>query len=168
MLPLDDPRWKTLAGGYRTVYDASVVLLAFERGEDVWDELWNELHHQSDVGEASYAAVPQLVRIGASLRKRDFNLWSLISTIEIERHRKTNPALPDWLKESYASAWRSALRLAIGDLEDATDPDTIQALLGVIAIAKGNLKLGAHISALDSSELDEFLEKSNAWSELYA
>jgi hypothetical protein len=24
-----------------------------------WDELWNELHHQRDVGEASYAAVPR-------------------------------------------------------------------------------------------------------------
>jgi len=28
-----------------------------------WEELWEELHHQSNVGVASYAAVPELVRI---------------------------------------------------------------------------------------------------------
>ena len=168
VLSLDDPKWKTLAGGYRTACDASVLLRDLERGGDVWDGLWNELHHQGDVGEASYAAVPHLVRIGASLKVRDFNLWTLISTIEVERHRTSNPPLPDWLSESYAAAWVAARRLAVRDIDEATDRDTIQALLGTIAIAKGNLKLGALISNLDSSELDEILEKCNAWSELYA
>jgi hypothetical protein len=31
--------------------------------EPAWDELWEELHHQGDVGEASYASVAHLVRI---------------------------------------------------------------------------------------------------------
>jgi hypothetical protein len=168
VLPLDDPKWKHLAGGYRTAYDASALLGRFERGDNVWDEVWNELHHQGDVGEASYAAVPHLVRIASLAQSRDFNLWSFISTIEIERHRKSNPPLPEWLSESYAVAWANAFRLAVRDLADATDADTIQALLGAIAIAKGNLKLGALIAHLDSSELNEILEEYYAWSELYA
>jgi len=168
VLSLDDPKWKTLTGGYRTAYDASAALRELERGGDVWDESWNELHHQGDVGEASYAAVPHLVRIGADLKVRDFNLWALISTIEVERHRTSNPPLADWLSAGYTKAWVAACRLAVRDIGEATDPDTIQALLGTIAIAKGNLKLGALISNLDSSELDEILEKYNAWSELYA
>jgi hypothetical protein len=168
VLPLDDPKWKLLAGGYRTAYDASAALSRFERGANVWGELWNELHHQGDVGEASYAAVPHLVRIAALAKSRDFNMWSLISTIEIERHRKSNPPLPEWLRESYALAWANALRLAARDVADATDTDTVQALLGVIAIAKGSLKLGALISHLDASELNEIVEEYYAWSELYA
>ena len=62
----DDPRWRTLAGGYRTPYAPTPALARFESGTrlaETWDELWNELHHQGDVGEASYAAVPALVEI---------------------------------------------------------------------------------------------------------
>lgn len=44
MLSLDDPRWKHLQGGDRVPYDASVALARLARGEDVWDELWQELH----------------------------------------------------------------------------------------------------------------------------
>ena len=168
MLSLDDPKWKGLAGGYRRPYDASAPLRRLEGGEDVWNELWDQLHHQGDVGEASYAVVPHLVRIGALAESRDYNLWLLIATIEIERHRKSNPPLPDWLNESYSLAWENALRLAITDIVRATDAEIVRALLGAIAIGKGNLKLGALISHLDSSELDEILETYSAWSNLYA
>lgn len=91
MLNLDDPKWKELNGGYRTPYDASIALRELEAGEDAWDELWQELHHQGDVGEASYAAVPHLVRIAGAASEIDRNLFSLVATIEIERHRGGNP-----------------------------------------------------------------------------
>jgi len=60
MLSFDDPRWRQLRGGYGSPYDPRKALLSLERGTDVlaaWSELWEELHHQGDVGEASYAAV---------------------------------------------------------------------------------------------------------------
>jgi len=60
MLSLTDPRWRTLKGGYRTLYDASGALSRLAQGYDVWEELWDKLQHQGDVGEASYAAVPHL------------------------------------------------------------------------------------------------------------
>src|SRR5437773_8148139 len=112
MIPLNDPSWSTLAGGYKTPYDPSDALRRLERGEDVWDELWEELHHQGDVGEASYAAVPHLIRIGKTLPNRDWNLYAPVSCIEVERHRKTNPLLPDWLAESYRQAMGEMLDLA--------------------------------------------------------
>jgi hypothetical protein len=77
MLSLTDPIWRELQGGYRTPYDASKPLAQMERGESVWDELWNELHHQGDIGVASYAAIPQLVRIAEAQRKLDWNLYAL-------------------------------------------------------------------------------------------
>jgi hypothetical protein len=61
MLSYDDPQWKELKGGYKTLYNPTVALQKLERAEkieDAWEELSNKLHHQGDVGEASYAAVP--------------------------------------------------------------------------------------------------------------
>ncbi len=142
MLSLDDPKWGELKGGYKVLYDASVPLRKLENGEDVWDELWQELHHQGDVGTASYAAVPQLVRIGKQMENRGCNLYSLISTIEIERHRKSNPAIPDWLSASYGDAMKDLLIICLADLPMTTDSDTIRSILGAIALGKNQLKYG--------------------------
>lgn len=167
MLPLSDPRWRVLRGGYKVPYDASVALAQLERGENVWDELWQELHHQGDVGDASYAAVPHLVRIAGTFSQRDWNLYGLVSTIEIERHRKSNPPLPEWLAESYRAAWQQLLTVALGDLRDSQDGPTLRSILGAVALAKGDLKLGALVSYSDDSEITEILEQRDAWSEAY-
>jgi len=163
MLPLDDPRWRELRGGYRVPYDASSALRRLERGEEVWEELWRELHHQGAVGEASYAVVPHLVRIAKRLPARDRNLYALASTIEVERHRKTNPPLPDWLAQAYRTAWQDLLELAIDDLRHVEDALALRSILGAVASAKGSLKLGALISRCDESEIDEILEEYDAW-----
>ena len=167
MLSLTDPRWRTLKGGYRTVYDASGALRRLEEGPDVWDELWEELHHQGDVGEASYAAVPHLVRICQGATRRDWNLYGLVGLIEIERHRKSNPPIPDWLSADYFAAWGDLEKLALRDLVDASERELIQTALAVIAIARGQLRLGAFLSWLDESELAELAEDKLAWSKLY-
>src|SRR5215469_5012013 len=163
MLSLTDQRWRSLKGGYRTIYDASVALRRLEEGQDTWGELWNELHHQGDVGEASYASVPHLVRICQAAPRRDWNLYALVGLIEIERHRKSNPPLPDWLTADYSSAWRDLETLALRDLSDASERKLIQAALAAIAMARGQLRLGAFLSSLDESELAELLEEKLAW-----
>jgi hypothetical protein len=167
MLPLEDSTWKRLSGGYKVPYDASPALARLEAGEDVWDELWQELHHQGDVGEASYAAVPHLARIAKRQTKPDWNLYALASTIEIERHRKTNPPLPAWLVEDYDAAWRSLMETALDHLRVADDPCTVRSILAAIALAKGRVKLGALLCYSDESEIDEILERYDAWTETY-
>ena len=167
MLSLDDPRWRELNGGYKIPYDASAALKRMQHGEDVWDELWEELHHQGDVGEASYAAVPHLVRIGKTLSSRDWNFYGLISCIEVERHRKTNPPLPEWLVESYQQAMRELLNIATSDLQLVNDQYTVWSILAAMALAKGELKLGALISMSDESDIEEILKETDAWSEMY-
>jgi hypothetical protein len=168
MLPLDDPRWCELDGGYKMPYNPSDVLRQLECGENVWDELWQELHHQGDVGEASYAAVPHLVRIGKLLPRRDWNLYGLVSTIEVERHRRSNPPVPKWLANEYRQALEDLLELALSDLQHVKDRETIRSILGAIALAKGEVMLGALISHSDDSEIEEVLEQYDAWSELYS
>ena len=166
-MKLDDPKWQELDGGYKIPYDPRPALHKLEQGENVWDELWENLHHQRDVGVASYAAVPQIVRIGQSLPERDWNLYALLSIIEVERHRKTNPPIPEWLKEEYYQAWQELLRFGISDIQKTSDPLFVQSILSMLALARGNLRLGALIGNLDTSELDKLLENQQAWSELY-
>lgn len=103
-MSLDDKKWKELHGGYRVPYDASVVLRSMQDGIDVWNELWDGLHHQGNVDVASYAAVPQLARIASLGTRRDWNFYGLLGTIEVARHRKGNPAVPSWLKADYDGA----------------------------------------------------------------
>ena len=167
MLPLNDPRWRSLAGGYKTPYDPSDALRRIEAGEDAWDDLWQELHHQGDVGEASYAAVPHLIRIAKLLPRRDWNFYGLVSTIEVERHRKSNPLLPDWLAQDYKEAMAGMLELALTDLRSVTDRATVLSILGATALAKGYVTLGAMISHSDESEIVEVLDQYDAWTELY-
>jgi len=167
MPALDDPRWQQLQGGYRQPYDASQALVRLAAGENTWGELWQNLHHQGDVGEASYAAVPQLVRIAAGSAKRDWNVYALVALIEVERHRKSNPALPVWLKAEYESAWHDVEALALRDIAPTRDALVVRSALSVIALARGERKLGALLAWLDESEIDELAEEMLAWSQLY-
>ena len=75
--------------------------------------------------------------------------------------------MPAWLKADYDGAWTQAFALALVDLDSKIDSPTTTAILGVLALAKGELKLGAMLSGLDESELDEWLEERLAWSDLY-
>lgn len=165
LLTLEDPRWADLLGGYKTPYDASVPLRRMEAGEDVWEELWDVLHHQGDVDTASYAAVPHLVRLAR--QKRNFNLYALVGVIEVERHRKSNPPIPDWLLADYQQAWRDLRALALQDLTGPSDSSLIRPALTVLALARGLTQFGAVLLHLDESEIDELAEERLAWSELY-
>jgi hypothetical protein len=161
MLPLDDKRWASLEGGYRVPYDASRLLRQLEHATDlqpIWDELWNELHHQGDVGVASYAAIPQIVRIAKVRDVSDRNLYAIAAAIESARHEAQNPALPDWLEPSYTAAWQELLLLAFDQLRSQTDHVTTRCILAVIAIAKGLPKLGRLLSEFDASEIEELYE----------
>jgi len=170
MIELDDPRWEGLTGGYRIPFDPRPALRALEADgsrKDLWEELWNELHHQGDIGEASYAAVVVLVGIETRRRRLGWNLFAFAATIEVERHRKGNPPVPAWLELDYRSAWNDLAGLALEDLRTVKDADRVRTALPVVALARGQTKLGAFLAFLDDSELDELVEDRMAWGELY-
>jgi hypothetical protein len=106
MLNIDDQRWEKLLGGYRRPYDPRSALAKLRSGTNdamVWEELWNELHHQGDVGEASYAAVPHLVSIYGKRPSADWNVYAIVAIIELARKHGSNPDVPTWLDSSYFS-----------------------------------------------------------------
>lgn len=170
MINYNDKRWCMLNGGYKTPYNPVNDFLRFENEiefEQSWKNLWENLHHQGDVGDASYASVPVLIDIYQRKRNLDWNLYALISTIEIERHRKSNPKLPDWLKEEYSASLKILFNIALDDLSKIDDLLTVRCILGFIALYKGLIKYGALISNFDESEIDETVDEYLAWNELY-
>ena len=164
-MKLTDPGWKSLTGGYRVPYDPRPALGNLAAGAEMsesWGELWTELYHQGDVGDASYATVCALVDIFCSGRHPNANLFFLAATIELARHHN-NPPLPEWLRENYEEAWRKLAELALKMLHEDIDSDTFRSVLSVLAIARGELKLAAIILHLDNSMLDEIGEQYLGW-----
>jgi len=158
---IDDPRWSRLVGGYRIPYDPRKALRALQQGgeiENAWKELWNELHHQGDVGEASYAAVPHLVRIHAARGVPDWNTYALAVIIEDARRQGRNPALPDYLREDYEGAWRELLELGLRELADAKETTLVTSIIGAIAMGKGLFVLGRLAVMFTEDELQEMID----------
>ena len=161
MLARDDPKWKQLRGGYRMPYDPRTALEKLRSQTDAasaWSELWNELHHQGDVGEASYAAVPELVRILCELQETDWNVFALVATIELARDDKRNPPIPSWLETQYLAAIEQLAQLGVAEIASVSDRELVRAIFSVIAISKGLRNLGRML--LLYSE-DEWLEMEN-------
>jgi hypothetical protein len=163
-----EPNWTETQGGYRLPYDPRPAIERLRQDpldRGALDELWNELHHQGDVGEASYAALPLLVDACAA-GPRDRRFYALVATIEVERHRAANPRLPEWLAAAYAEALRRAKGLAPIDLADTADRLVARSAMAVVTLARGDLELGALLAHLDENEIGELLEQFLAWDEL--
>ena len=159
MLASDDERWCCLKGGYRLPFDPRPLLKRLERGgedKQVWDELWDELHHQGDVGEASYAAVPELVRIHRNRVLQGWDIYAIVTCIELCRGRGQNPELPDWLEKEYFAAILELARIGARVLETVKDPAEVQSILAVLALSKGARTYGELLIKYSEQELLEF------------
>jgi len=160
-MDFDDIRWTRLLGGYKVPYDPRGALRRLENGdvEDAWQELWEELHHQGDVGEASYAAVPHIVRICEARGLLDWNAYALAVIIEEARLDGRNPEIPAYLKQGYDTAWQTLLKIGIRQLEEAEEPTLVCSIIGVIAFWKKQPTLGRLAIAFTEDERVELLEK---------
>jgi hypothetical protein len=158
MPSLDDNRWNSLTDGYRMKCDPRPLLARLESEqtrETAWHELWEELHHQGDVGEASYASVPHLVRIHRTSGTVDWNTYAMVAIIELARGEGDNPEVPMWLEEDYHRAIRELAEIGVAEIWRTEDPEAVRAILSVIAIAKG---LRTHGRSLVKYSEDELLD----------
>ena len=140
MLGLEDSRWQELKAGYRTPIDLRPLLRRLESdpgAKATWDEIWQELYHQGDIGEGSMVAVPHLVRIHRQRGLPDWNTYALVATIELARGKNANPDVPDWSRDAYDQALRDLAQIGFGDLPRATDQETVRSILGILAIVHG-------------------------------
>jgi hypothetical protein len=166
MIDLNDKRWQEFEGGYRMPYDASIALKRLEQAstaqevDAVFKELWEELHHQGDVGLASYFSVPDIIRIAKEKKFFNYNVFGLVATIEIERH-KDNPELPKEFEAAYLHSLQVELpeliKLCLADKWDITLASTI---LSALAVSKGHIDMAEAVSKMEDADLlKEFLEK---------
>ena len=79
MRSFDDERWNHLEGGYKTLFAPRPSLRKLESRNTATagQELWEDLHHQGDVGDASYASIPELVRIHRKGSAAEWNLYAM-------------------------------------------------------------------------------------------
>jgi hypothetical protein len=164
MIGLDDPEWTNLLGGYRVPYDPRNALRSLAQGHEIeaaWAELWEELHHQGDVGEASYAAVPELVRIYANRRVPDWNAYALVAIIENARRAPGNPELPGWLADAYHDALRQLAKIGLQEFPDATKPELVNSIVSVLAFSKGQALLARFAIAYTEDERREILKEAS-------
>jgi len=146
-------------------YDASVPLKRLEEAtsteeiNSVFAELWNELHHQGDVGLVSYYSVPHLIRIAKEKKLYDFNAIGLVTTIEIERY-SNNPKLPEEFEEEYLYSIQKELpELIMQMINENWDTSLSVVVLSALAVSKGHIKIADAILKMeDQDTLNEFLE----------
>jgi hypothetical protein len=163
MLDLNDKRWRDLKGGYRLPFDPRPFLEKFEAGNDTddgWYEFWGEIHHQGDVGEASYAAVPHLVRIYRERGTINWNTYAIVATIELARAQGKNPDVPDWLAGDYFAAIQELAQHGLAELGRAKDLVDIHAILSILAIWKGARIHGRFLLIYSEEDLSDLESRS--------
>jgi hypothetical protein len=166
MLSLDDKRWQILEGGYRTRFDPRPLFSELETDKDAkaaWHELWEGLHHQGDVGAASYAAVPHLVRIYRKRGVLDWNTYAIVAVIELARDDGKNPEVPRWLEDDYFQAIRDLAEVGAVEVLQTKNPEEIRAILSILAISAG---ARTHAKFLIDYSAEELLEMERLASEV--
>ena len=165
MLNFQDARWQNFTAGYRVPVDLRPLLRDLETTsspEVAWDDLWDELHHQGDVGPGSSVAVPHLVRIHRLRGNVDWNTYALVSTIELARGRGDNPDVPEWAVVDYQTAIRDLANLGLAELPQANDSITTRPILALLALTFGARKHARLLAEYGEEELDELTGSTNA------
>ena len=113
MIDLNDSKWSELQHAYGEAGDIPALLQKVQFDptpranpeDEPWFTLWSSLCHQGDVYNASYAAVPYLVRLALEAEgpiAPDF--FELPNEIEIARKAGRGPELSSDLEKDYLDA----------------------------------------------------------------
>ena len=156
-MDLSDKRWVGLRGGYRIPYDPRPTLANLLRNPglgQLWSALWEDLYHQGDVGVASFAAIPTIVKIASLDRSGNWNPYALAVTIEQARHSRSNPELPTWLTSTYEEAWGILFGCALKLIEHTKDENAIASAISVIAMHKGQRNLARLALCTENERLE--------------
>lgn len=150
--------WSGLTDAYGRAYDPRSALLTITQAnpDEAYEELWERVHHQGDLGTAAYAIVPELVRLVSLASMPDWRAYALIATIEERRPTPGSPSMPSWLSVPYQQAMNDVVEPALKHLQAAKDDLDVRSLLAAIAQAKGQRTVGA-ITLWSEDEREEAL-----------
>lgn len=164
-MDLDNEIWGKLSGGYKIHYNASVPLKQLWLTDDsklienIFLDLWDNLHHQGDVGFASYLALPQLVNLCINKKSFDWNYIGLCLIIEQCRETEGNPSLPKDFEYEYFDSLEKLEQYLLFNFKKINNPTSIRLTLALFATINKQRKLGKAILNLDEDVLEDFLEQ---------
>ena len=150
--------WETLEGGYRVPYDPRAAIAEIARGGD-WSPLWEELHHQGDVGTASYVAVAMIADLAQHGFGSDWNSYALPVTIELARQQFGNPAIPDWFADAYRGGWERLFAAGLAALPSANEALLAESIISLLAVHK-HLPQLARAAALSEDERRDLFDEA--------
>lgn len=167
MLALDDSRWSSLSHAYGSAQDipALIEALAKDAGpktsydSEPWFSIWSSLCHQSDVFDASYAAVPHIVEIGCNANDPiDFSFFQFPTAVEVARHNGRGPDVPNDLSEAYFGAIKRLENCIAKHHEEEWDEETLLSVLAAQALAKGNHRAAEAVMNLDDDLIQRLID----------
>jgi hypothetical protein len=120
--------WSTLRHAYGPASDIPRLLTEARTapppghyGDEPWFSLWSALYHQDDIYSASYAAVPELLRLAQERHDLAPECLFLAGSIELRRNEPGAPELPPELRPAYERALPVAAELSRA--ASASNPD---------------------------------------------
>jgi hypothetical protein len=164
-MDLADKIWYHLDGGYKIRYNASIALRKLKEASRPDDfkgpflDLWENLHHQGDVGLASYLAVPHIISICIEKKSFDWNFIGLCVTIENCRLNEHNPELPSEFENLYFDSLRLFEKYLLENFKNLHDRTALRLSLALFATLNGQPDLGKAIELLDEDEISALFEK---------
>ena len=169
LLPLDDPRWASYRGGYNRVpYNAVPLVHRLNRegtSGSFWEVVWNELHHQGDVGEAAYAFVPYLVEYQSRQREVDEQLFHFCVIVDLAQPENNNPKIPPEIELLYALAMRRLPIIGTELLRRGCGETVVMGVAAATAMAGGHRVLARAYVDFGRADALDYLSKLNGFSE---
>ncbi|MFC4312384.1 hypothetical protein ACFPN2_25095 [Steroidobacter flavus] len=167
LLPLDDPRWAAYRRGYNRVpFDVVSLIRRLQQegtSDKFWELVWDELHHQGDVGEASYALVPYLVEYQSRQRDLDEQLFHYCVVIDLAHPENNNPPIPPELEISYAKALRKLPVIGADLLRRGCGEAVVMGVAAATALAAGHRVLARAYLDFGRSDALEYLRSLNGY-----
>jgi hypothetical protein len=167
LMPLDDSRWANYHGGYNRVpYDVVPLIHRLNSegtSESFWEIVWNELHHQGDVGEASYALVPYLVDYQSRQRQIDAQLFHFCVVVDLAQPENGNPPIPSEIELSYALAIRNLPIIGVELLWLGCAEEALMGVVAAAALAAGHRVLARAYVELGRADALEYLSNLNGY-----
>ncbi|RQR66253.1 hypothetical protein DIE18_00425 [Burkholderia sp. Bp9125] len=164
MISLDSSRWVQLRHAYGNAADIPALLRQLEgvpssaNNSEPWFTLWSALAHQGDVYDASFAAVPHVVRALASAPERaDHSYFQFPAWVEICRTRKMIPVPAD-LEPAYSLALAQLPSLVATVSKRACDAGLLVCMLAAVAVATGHPGIAEATLEMTPEIAGEFME----------
>jgi hypothetical protein len=160
LLPITDEGWKRYRGGYkRAVVNLIPFLEKLGSGHMVekdWDILWDDLHHQGDVGEASYAVVPYLAHYASIATPIAWHAFGFPAVVELERGRHGNPEVPPELFGNYTAALQALPKIALNRGPAVWGENCFEPIMACLALSLERPQHARAYLDLTEGEIPEF------------